>query len=165
MTALGTNLVKFDSPEWRKQRDANLLRWFLGDENAVNLFRDFAEVSETWDDLIDKDKPLTDADVSRAFECMLLHLPTNPLYLRYQGWFTCLSVLTVNAFHDANAWQNGTSDQKHSAHYLRKMIIEFACLIAFCVGGFQHMRKVSLEIREFFYHEPYEQWEHANVTH
>jgi len=152
-------LAEFDTPEWRAERNAKLAEWFLHNGDAIALFLDFCQLSEVWDDLIDKDKIPTDEEVSDTFNSMLIRLPTNPFYLRYQGWFTCLSILVVNAYHDANQFQLGDKRQRHIAYHLRKMIIEFACLIAFCAGGFPHMRKVSLEIREFFIRETYEDWE------
>ena len=37
--------------------------------------------------------------------------------------------------------------------------IELAMLCAFVVGGYDHMRSVSLAMREFFHHENYEEWQ------
>jgi hypothetical protein len=34
-------------------------------------------------------------------------------------------------------------------------------MMAYLVGGWAHMRKVSLDMREFFIHESFDDWEYS----
>lgn len=166
MQAPGTNSVsyKWDSSEWRAVRNKLLHRWFLGNEEAVEVYLHLSNAAEIWDDLVDQDRAVTPEEATSVFEGLLIGLPTNSLYVKFHPWITALSVVVANAYHDANELQRRSPGDKMTAFHLRRMGVEFACLLAFCVGGYSHLRSVSLEIRGFFYSEMYEDWEHSHVT-
>jgi hypothetical protein len=54
------------------------LAWFGGNTDALNLFHHLVELIHIWDDLIDKDKPVSDEQINKAFLIALVYMPSNP---------------------------------------------------------------------------------------
>ena len=61
------------------------LEWFGGNENALRMFNAFVDLAHVWDDLVDKDKPVSADDINRAFLTCLVYLPANPFYRSIQN--------------------------------------------------------------------------------
>lgn len=150
--------MNWDSPDWRKARDAKVLHWMCGNEDAVRVCVQTSHIAEVWDDLKDGDKKPTEREIAHAFESMMIRLQTNPFYLQNHAMLTAIIVVAINAWHDANAWENEEGWKRQDAFYLRNMGIEIATMCAFLTGGYDHLRRVSAEMREFFHHETYEAW-------
>ena len=155
--------MNWDSDTWRNPRDAKLLHWMLGNEDAVRVCVQTSHIAEVWDDLKDKDREPSDREIAHAFESAMIRLQTNPFYLQNHAMLTAIITLAINAWHDSEDLRQGDTEHLIQAFVLRNMGIEIAVMCAFLVGGYDHMRKVSLEMREFFRHETFEQWsaEHA----
>lgn len=155
--------MKWDSNDWRKLRDAKLEEW-LGEDGAKCIVL-LSTVSETWDDLIDRDKPVSGEEVTNAFLITLVQLDLNPFWKMYKSYLFPVMVVGINAWLDANYINEHKADRKHLmlAFYIRNYAAELVQIAAFCVGGFEHMRKVSLEVREFLNHETYFEWENRHV--
>jgi len=89
------------------------------------------DVFEVWDDLIDKDKPVSNELISDAFQKAVIYLPINPFYNRN---FTALYphvAATVTAWQTAN-YLHQSKDKEDLAHAytLRKLMIN---LVVECV--------------------------------
>ena len=155
--------MNWDSPDWRAERDTKLLHWMCGNEDAVRVCVQTSHIAEVWDDLKDKDREPSDREIAHAFESAMIRLQTNPFYLQNHAMLTAIITLAINAWHDSEDLKQGDTEHLIQAFVLRNMGIEIAVMCAFLVGGYDHMRKVSLEMREFFRHETFEQWsaEHA----
>lgn len=151
--------MTWDTPDWRMDRDAKLREWMLGNEDACAILRQVSHIAEVWDDLVDGDKMPEQGAVTHAFEAAMVRLQTNRLFMANHAMFIGVIVLSINAWHDSNAWQHETGWKRHQAFFLRNLGIELAMLCAFVVGGYDHMRGVSLAMREFFHHENYEEWQ------
>jgi hypothetical protein len=148
------------TPEWQKQNQINKRDWCLGDQNAIDFLNCFFDAVELWDDLIDKDVPIVDAHVNRVFTSLMFSLPANPWFVANYAYYQPLIMASINGFHDANVMCK--SDKKHLrnlAFHIRNLGIEIHIATAFLVGGFDHMRKVSPAIREFYAFETFEEWE------
>ena len=140
----------FDSDEWRLLRDEKLRLWLLGDEQAMQCLLMLFHLAELWDDVVDGQlDPAVGA--SRLAWGALCELPSNPFYQRH------ITFLTPVVQAGANAWMDSVQlegrDDLHSqvwAYALRDFYMELVPLAAYLVGGFDHMRRVSLEARNFF---------------
>ena len=64
--------------------------WFGGNEEAARFVAQLCDVAHTWDDLIDRDTPVSEEAINRCFESALLRIPANPFY---QTHFAALSPL------------------------------------------------------------------------
>lgn len=154
--------MKWDSVDWRKLRDAKLTEWLgpAGAECVVLL----STVSEVWDDLVDKDTTISASDISNAFVISLVNLETNRFWQMYRPFLFPIMVLGINAWMDANVLQKSRIEKyRMLAFYIRNYAAELVQMAAFCVGGFEHMRKVSIAVREFLNHETYFDWEHRHA--
>jgi len=151
---------EWDSQEWRDSRDRNLLVWMLGDRHAASLIVDVSTMVETWDDLIDMDKDVSADEINRAFTIALVRLNNNPFFNAHKSAIMPILMIGVNAWFDANELEKSMDEaERMLAFYIRNFCYEFASLCAALVGGYDHLRRVSLEMRRFFKHESYLNWE------
>lgn len=56
----------------------------LGDSPGVKFFQKFVIIANLWDDLIDKDKEITDVEVINAFTILLTTYQSDPFFLTHQ---------------------------------------------------------------------------------
>lgn len=149
----------FDTDAWRKQRDVNLMAW-IGDANAVSFVVQFADVCELFDDLIDRDKEIKDADVIRVLFCVLTEMPMNPFFDTWKRQLIPIIITGINAWLDANELEKGTANDRVFAYVLRDWYMEFVSFVIYLTRGRDMMRALSMEVRRFFtHHETLEQYQ------
>jgi len=112
------------------------LEWFGGNEDALNLFRMFVDLSHTWDDLVDKDKDVSGVEINNAFLICLVYMQANPFYrsIQEQVWPMWLTV--VSAYETANAYEQNKDEHgieiAHSLRYAAGHIVAY--MVHVCVG-------------------------------
>lgn len=108
---------------------------FKGDEQAIQLLLLVREISHTWDDLIDRDKPVTHLRIHRAFWLALVGLKTNAFYQRYEALL--LPVLETGVFNYVASvdLERERGHARHLAHTARYAVGDVALLMARLVGG------------------------------
>jgi len=112
------------------------LEWFGGDHNALQFAHILEELSHTWDDLVDKDKPVTEQQINTAFMHCLVHLPANPFYRKIQDSIFPMWITVVSGYEAANHYEQ-TKDAHgleiaHGLRYAAGNILAYA--IHVCVG-------------------------------
>lgn len=112
------------------------LEWFGGNQDALEVYRMLVDLAHVWDDLIDKDKPVTDADINRAFLLCLVYLPANPFYRQIQDAIYPMWITVVSAYETANHYER-TKDEHgieiaHGLRYAAGNIIAY--MVVVCVG-------------------------------
>lgn len=158
-----TKRKSWDTPEWRQERNQRLMGWFCENKDAVVCMVLISSIVEIWDDLIDKDKDLNDNKINMAFMQALIDLPSNSFWKQYQPLLQPVMLVSINAWMDATeAEKSDECWKRRMAFYLRNLSMELVLQIAQITGGWDHLRKVSMDIRTFFAHEDYEQWEYCN---
>lgn len=158
-----TDTASWDTEAWHTKRNNKLLDWFSGNKDAVICMVLISDIVELWDDLIDKDKVISDTTINRVFMATLLDLPRNLFWQKYSPAMTPIITMCINAWLDATeAEKSDELWKRRLAFYLRNMAIELVLYIAHITGGWEHMRAISLEVRTFFAHEDFEDWEHSN---
>ena len=110
--------------------------WFGGNQDAVSLFDMLIDLAHTWDDLVDKDKDVTEAKINNAFMICLVYLPLNPFYQLIQRDVMPLWITVVSAYQTANSYEK-TKDEHgveiaHGLRYAAGNIIAYAVHV--CVG-------------------------------
>lgn len=94
--------------------------WFGGNADAAQLVSDLCFVAHVWDDLIDKDKPVSQEQINAAFELALFAIPNNPFYLAHRAGIAPLIYSGILGFVTANRMeQSGDEHQLEIAHGLR----------------------------------------------
>lgn len=131
-----------------------------GHPAAIAFMETMVSVLHFWDDLIDKDKSLTDADVNAAMWNALVVLPQNTFYLQN---FDALHPILVNAI--AN-WQAATQFERETDDQ-RKLQIAFIARSDYCnlliqsaylIGGRDWMLKMTPAIRDVWTEEDFSKY-------
>lgn len=114
----------------------NRLEWFGGNQDALNMYQMFIDLSHTWDDLIDSDKAVNAIEINHAFLIPLIYLPSNPFYLKIQQAILPMWLIVVSAYETANIFESQKDPHgieiSHSLRYAAGHIISYAVHI--CVG-------------------------------
>ena len=152
------------SDQWQRENQDNKRRWCMGNNDAIGFLNCFFDAVELWDDLIDKDVVIKDDHVNRVFTNLMFTLPANPWFMANHLYYQPLIMAAINGFHDANEMCKSDSRRlRNLAFHIRNLGTEIHIATAFLIGGFDHMRKVSPEIREFYAFESFEDWEKEYV--
>lgn len=151
--------MKYDSPEWRESRNVKLREW-IGDEYALQFILTIGHVAEIWDDMIDKDRIITDQEINDAFRQILVSLPMNPFFDRYKSALIPIMNVGINTWIDSNELEKrGTYNDFVQAYVLRDWYVELISSVIEITRGYNYMRSVSLAIRDFFSaHESFEDY-------
>lgn len=151
--------LEYDTPSWRAQRNEKLREW-IENEQAVQFVLIYADICEVWDDLIDKDKPIHDDDINRAFLQALVALPANDFFVAHRHQMLPLMVSGINAWMDSTTYEKGGSDhQRVFSYVLRDWYMELVSMVIYITRGWSYLRDVSIEVREFFtHHETLDQY-------
>ena len=146
---------------------AGKLEWFGGNEDALNLFRMLVDLLHTWDDLVDKDKDISEKDVNNAFLVCLVYMQANPLYRRIQEQVWPMWLTVVSAYETANTYERNKDEHgieiAHGLRYAAGHIIAY--VVHVCVGP----EKAKEYLPEVWKHVMVERFdgyrkEHLNVT-
>lgn len=123
-----------------------------GEREAVNFCLAFIEWCHWLDDLIDKDKVWTGADVVRANLNALLAFSDNEFFQRHKFKLMPMIVTAAGAFADSVQWEKreGVQDRR-AADILKSQYHEVVWQIAYLCGGWDHMRAVTKKFRAFDY--------------
>lgn len=145
---------RLTTSDWLTQRDALRVECCSGNPKALAFLATVMDVVEIWDDLIDRDKPVSDSEVHHAFLSCLYTLPSNDFFLQHRGYLLPVLMTCINAWMDANELEKSSdSTAQATAWYLKQMGVELYCAVAFLTGGFDHMRKLGPRIRWTLRHE------------
>lgn len=137
-----------------KQKEL-LERVLLGDRAAISFCETLFSISQTWDDVVDRDKGLTDFEVNGMMWEALITLPNNPFYQQYFDILNPIMQAAIIDWMDSNKLiQSDEHEQKVAAYVLRDSLTNIVIHCARLVGGFDWMAEVSMDIREALYDEP-----------
>ncbi len=113
------------------------LEWFGGNQDALNMYRMFIDMIHVWDDLVDKDKEVTQDDINRAFMIALAYLPLNPFFRSIQNDVIPMCVTMIHAYQTANHFEKSKDNHgieiAHGLRYAAGHIIAYAVVV--CVGN------------------------------
>lgn len=128
-----------------------------GEAAARDFLLAIHDIAHVWDDLIDKDKPVTDDEINDAFFKALVVLPNNAFYRQH---FTALQPLVMTSILNwltANALEaSDKPDDKHISFVTRSAYTDLITYVAMLVGGPGWAVQQGPEIRRFVHVEGYE---------
>ena len=112
------------------------LEWFGGNQDALNVFHMFVDLSHLWDDLVDKDKEATEDEINNAFLICLVYLPANPFYRSIQEQILPMWLTVVSAYQTANKFERDKDahgiEIAHGLRYAAGNIVAY--MVYVCVG-------------------------------
>ena len=125
----------------------------LGNRDAAVFVAMVFRVFHAWDDLIDKDVPITDAEINMAFYLAMVQIPRNPFF---RANFAELSPIISQAI--AN-WMFATAAEREApsevTFVVRSSYIDILLKAAEIVGGVNYAVAAQPSIREWFHAEGY----------
>jgi hypothetical protein len=142
------------------------LEWFGGDQDAYQMTCMFVELSHTWDDLVDQDKPVTEHQTNNAFALCLVYLPTNKFYQRIQGQIIPMWLNVISSYETANHFEREKDPHgieiAHTLRYAAGQIIAYAMYV--CLGPIES-RKYLPDMWKVVVFERFDEYqkEHLNV--
>jgi hypothetical protein len=81
------------------------LKWFNNNQDAFNMVEMIIEMLHVWDDVVDKDKEVTEQDINKAFSIALIYLPMNSFYRQIQANAIPMWVNIISAYETANKFE------------------------------------------------------------
>ena len=150
--------LQFDTPEWLQIRDKKLIEW-IGDPSAVEFIQILGMSTELFDDLVDRDKEISEAQIFSLIMSLWVKLPFNSFWNAHKGFLMPVLLMSINAWQDANVLEKGEGSDQVYAYVFRNLTLQVLPMVIFILHGEQRMRELSLEMHRFFTgHETYEQY-------
>jgi hypothetical protein len=126
-------------PEHHPER----LRWFAGDRDALDLYERLVYVAHAWDDLVDQDKLV---NVNELMANLLLYLPGNPCYRRFEPEIRALMLASMVSYQAANLMErSGDAHKLELAHYLRYAVMQVAVFLIGALNGIERGAEILAE--------------------
>jgi hypothetical protein len=147
-------------------REVGKLEWFGGNQDALNMYRGIVATLHTWDDMVDKDKVLTEKQINDAFLTCLVYLPANPFYRHIQDQILPMWLVVVSGYAAANHFEREKDPHgieiSHSLRYAVGNIVAYA--IHVCVGPEEAAKQIPDMWKSVFY-ERFDEYrkEHLDV--
>ena len=147
-------------------KEIGKLEWFGGNHDALNMYRAFVDLAHLWDDLIDKDKPVSADEINRAFLTCLVYLPANPFYRHIQDQILPMWLVVISSFETANKFEADKDEHgieiAHSLRYAAGNIVAYA--IHVCIGA-EEAKKVLPDMWKSVFYERFDEYrkEHLDV--
>jgi hypothetical protein len=133
--------------------------FLLGSTEAVQFVVRVFRVLHVWDDLIDRDKALTDDEINSVFWDLLVVLPTDPFYVRNIALLNSTLVNAIVNWHIANKLEReGDEKDKSIAFVLRGAYIDLLSAAAFIVGGMRWAQEIGPAIRRWAHEETFDEY-------
>jgi hypothetical protein len=127
---------------------ARLLEIFQGNEQALAFLKDIHFISHVWDDLVDRDRPVSPETVSTAFEKALIGVNMNPFFRRNAPLLLPVMLNSTLLWHAANDLEaDGSAHALQVAHVIRCAPGDLSLICAAIVGGTEHAKKHAAELR------------------
>jgi hypothetical protein len=117
----------------------------LGHAEAIAMLHTLIDAFNTWDCLVDKDRPVPDQRLHDTFHGLLIVLPRNEFYQRFQRELQPVIEATIINWHAANAmqWVDASPEAVVRAHVLRMRLLDIVVTAARIIGGLEHACAVA----------------------
>ncbi len=134
------------------------LELMRGNQAAAHFIELIVELLHFWDDLIDRDKAVSDEVINDRMFKLFVTLPRNPFYASN---FSTLNPVLVNAitnWHVANRFERTEADEYklRIAYIVRSSYVDLITQSALIVGGPAWAVEVGEQIRLYAHKETYE---------
>ncbi len=139
-----------------------MVRDFLKDEDAAAFVTDLCATVHVWDDLIDRDKPVSDLEVRDAFRTLLVVLPANPFYRKHFNDIHPLLDASIVSWLTANKFEASKGVEKlRLAYVIRSDYINVILKCAALLHGFDYSVRIAPAIRAWWHAEGWDGYVNA----
>jgi len=137
-----------------------LRRACLGQPDAMDFLTLWSDYVHGIDDLIDE---VTEPEFRIGLFAQALNLYNHPFYLKHRERLYPVILSCTNLYADSVAWEKSDDEwRRQFSDWARHGGAEMVLAVAGIVGGYRHMRSISLELRTVNYQEHHD--EKGNVT-
>jgi hypothetical protein len=135
----------------------------MGNQDAIRMANELFFVYQIWDDFIDKDKDIAAETFNRMMWTVLVDLPLNPFYIAHFSHLAPIIRSGIIDWFDSNIIEAETDEQKRENLLKISFIIRcnagsLLSHMALLIGGYDWMRKVSPQVREWIHDESFEEY-------
>lgn len=117
------------SPPWETYTEAAALELLGGNVDALRFVQDISHWTHFYDDLIDRDKPVSDAAVHENMWRLVVSIPTNAFFRAHQDVLRPVIVTGILNWQAANDIEReGSVEELRIAHTLRYSIADVLLL-------------------------------------
>ena len=135
-------------PEWELYSEQGLLDLLCGNRDAVQFMIDISRVSHTYDDLIDRDKPVPDACIHDMVWSLLVTIPVNPFYRAHQNTLRPVLITSIMNWRASLEMERSQSDEElRIAHVTRYSLADALLLCMVLTGGHEHAARHARRAR------------------
>jgi hypothetical protein len=126
-------------------------KWFKGNQSAMRFCADVVEVSHVWDDLVDKDKPVSSEDANAAFRKMILEIPANDFYRANFGFLHPVMIVIWAQWDASNKMEaHPIKDDVVKTFMLRASLYQLFHACAVLCGGLDWASEIGPEIYRLY---------------
>lgn len=134
--------------------EREFLQHVLKDHGPAILFcESLFRVSQTLDDLIDRDQPITDDAIYQSYWEALIEIPSNSFYRANEITLRPLMAAALQDWKDSVTLERDSQHGRTLAFVLRDQLTSLVVQCANLVGGFHWMQQVSKDIRLHFHED------------
>jgi hypothetical protein len=128
-----------------------------GDRDAAVFMDTMVRLLHFFDDVRDRDKPITEADVAEALSAALIWLPRSGFYQDNFHLLNPVLMVAIENWHAANEMEKGDDhDELRIAFIIRNSYVDLLTMCALICGGEAWAREVSPDIRKRAHGEGFE---------
>lgn len=126
---------------------------------AIAFCETLFRISQTLDDLVDRDRPVSDDALYAAFWQALVELPANPFYRQNELYLRPLMAAALQDWRDSVILErSGDRHGQTLAFVLRDQLTSVVVQCAYLIGGPGWMQQVSVDIRRHFHEDSLESY-------
>lgn len=142
------------APTAKLQRDEVFADHLAGHEDAIAFNLLMCDVLHLWDDLIDRDKPVSPEAINRGFQAALVDIPRNLFYREHFDRLNPLVAACILSWHTANTWEaeERLADLR-LAFVVRSDYINLFLASVAIVRGDAYAVRVAPEVRAYWHAE------------
>ena len=130
-----------------------ILHCLNGNHDAAQFCQDIFSISQIWDDLIDRDRPVCNDQINRMMWKAMIDIPRNPFLYQNSLALTQTLEIVMADWLDANELEKGNDNDKNIAFVLRDSVGTIVIQCARIIGGYDWMHEISPYVRRFVYDE------------
>ena len=140
-------------------REHEFLQYALrGNVPAIEFCQLIGRISQTWDDLVDGDKPVDAQAINRMMFAALIELPENTFYQQHA--FTLVPIIRshIADWMAANALEYQGIEAQRIAFVIRDNVGAIVTQCAYLIGGYEWMCEVNVAVRRHVHDEPFDEY-------
>lgn len=137
--------------------EQDFIGWALkGNRSAIDYCNIVFGTSQVMDDLIDRDKPVSNDQIHELMWKLMVDLPSNAFFMRYFNQLVPLHRQYLNDYRDANILErHGNKRDLQISFVLRDSVSTLIIQVAYLIGGKEWMDEISIHARKMIFDEPF----------